>query len=65
MRTRRGGLLGIHAFKTMSDNRRNCMSKFKSKRKQKRFCSDKMLSRYDYRKTGKMERKKPLKLSMF
>jgi len=61
MQTRRGGLLGIHAFKTMADNKRNCMSKFKTKRKQRRFCSDKMLNRFDYRSSGKMERKKPMK----
>jgi len=59
MQTRRGGLLGLHMFKTTSDNRRNCMSKFKTKRKQRRFCSDKMLNRFDYRSNGKMERKKP------
>lgn len=61
MRTRRGGILGIHALKTTADNRANCMTKFKSKKKQRRFCSDKMLNRFDYRSSGKMERKKPMK----
>jgi len=61
MRTRRGGILGIHAFKTTSDNRRNCQAKYKSKRKQRRHCSDKMLKRFDYRSSGKVERKKPMK----
>ena len=62
MRTRRGGLLGIHAFKTMADNRRNCMTKYKSKKKQRIMCSDKMLSKFDYRRTGKVQRKKPMKM---
>ena len=61
MRTRRGGLLGLHAFKTTADNRRNCMSKFKSKRKQRRMCTDKMLNRLDYRSSGKIQRKKSMK----
>lgn len=61
MRTRRGGLFGIHAFKTTADNKRNCMSKFKSKKKQRRMCSEKMLNQFDYRSTGKMQRKKPMK----
>ena len=61
MHTRRGGLLGIHALKTTSDNRRNCMTKYKSKRKQRRMCSDKMLNKFDYRSSGKIERKKSRK----
>lgn len=62
MRTRRGGLFGIHALKTTADNRRNCMTKYKSKRKQRRMCSDKMLNKLDYRSSGKIERKKSRKL---
>ena len=62
MRTRRGGLFGIHAFKTTADNRRNCMTKFKSKKKQRRMCSEKMLNMLDYRSNGKIQRKKPIKV---
>jgi len=62
MRTRRGGLFGISAFKTMSDNRRNCMTRFKSKRKQRKMCSNKMLHRLDYHSSGKIEKKRPMKL---
>lgn len=63
MRTRRGGLFGIHALKTTADNRRNCMTKYKSKKKQRKMCSDKMLAKLDYRSSGKVERKKPCKMS--
>ena len=62
MRTRRGGLLGIHALKTTTDNRRNCMSKYKSKRQQRKRCSNKMLAKFDYRSSGKVERKKSFKM---
>jgi len=64
MRTRRGGLFGIHAFNTTADNRRNCMTKYKSKRKQRRMCSDKMLTRFDYRSSGKVEKKKETKFPL-
>lgn len=61
MQTRRGGLFGIHAFKTTADNKRNCMSKYKSKKKQRKMCGDKMLNMLDFRSTGKIQRKKSRK----
>lgn len=62
MQTRRGGLFGIHALKTTADNKRNCMTKYKSKKMQKKMCGDKMLAKYDYRSNGKMNRKKSFKM---
>ena len=62
MRTRRGGLFCINAFKTTADNKRNCMKKYKSRRKQKKRCSNKMLTKFDYRSSGKVERKKTMKM---
>ncbi len=62
MQTRRGGLFGIHALKTTADNKRNCMTKYKSKKKQRKMCCDKMLAKYDYRSNGKVQRKKSMKM---